>query len=211
MAAEDTDKFIVATFALWAGDLEYAERLLREYSPTRVGSPSEQRARSAEDLIRVTASLRLRQIWQKRGEFNSIPDDESGEKVAGTPLIIDTPHLRAALWRLDDREFLLLGFLKDLGWEQALFKRARSRSNAIGPEAHDDGQVDPPPTEQAHSIDWVVEGNPFLRVSVTGMGLIEANALWVHAELPGDAAAIVEPLKNLMGELDPSDDTRDHR
>ena len=202
MAADNTDSFIVATHALWAGDLAYAEDLLQGFASTRVGSRSDQRPKTAEDLMRATARLRLRQIWQKRGEFKLIAGEQP---IAGVPLTIETAHLRAALWRLDDREFLLLGFLKDLAWEDDLFKRARTYASVVDSDARrKDEDFQSRGATQLSGIDWVIEGNPFLRVSVTGMGLIEASALWVHIELPSHASAIVEPLAKLLAGLDPS-------
>ena len=70
--AADTDKFIVAMFALWAGDFSYCDKLLREFSPPRRSPRNETEAHSPEDFIRISGALRLRQLWQKRGEFKKL-------------------------------------------------------------------------------------------------------------------------------------------
>ena len=71
MAAE-TDSYIIASSALWAGDFEYFEKLLRAYSNPSDVEPIDQGAEVPEDFIRATGALRLRQLWQKRGEFKKL-------------------------------------------------------------------------------------------------------------------------------------------
>src|SRR5690349_15457070 len=105
MAAE-TDAFIVATYALWAGDVAYAERLLRDYSPPhRTPTLDSERIKSPEDIVRAIGSLRLRQVWQKRAEFERIVKLESNQLsgLTSEPQIIETKHLRGALWRGGER------------------------------------------------------------------------------------------------------------
>ena len=88
----DTDKFIVATFALWAGDFGFAERLLRQFSPPRDTPLLQERAGSPDDVMRATGVLRLRQLWQRRGEFRRLAAEyhDRGELSVRIPVEMNT-------------------------------------------------------------------------------------------------------------------------
>src|SRR5215510_6748589 len=107
--AADTDKFIVAMFALWAGDFSYCDKLLREFSPPRRSPRNETEAHSPEDFIRISGALRLRQLWQKRGEFKKLAShyNRAGFEVTDEPNVLETKHLRATVWRVSEREFVM--------------------------------------------------------------------------------------------------------
>src|SRR6266478_2226201 len=107
--AVETDGFVIATFALWAGDFSYCEQLLREFSPPHDTPPIDDTAQSPEDFIRATGALRLRQLWQKRGEFKQFAAEfyDAGYQIADNPTVLETKHLRATVWRTAEREFLL--------------------------------------------------------------------------------------------------------
>ena len=120
----ETDKFIIASFALWAGDFEYCEKLLRAYSNPSDVAPIEDGAEIPEDFIRATGALRLRQLWQKRGEFKKLTKEygNQGVEITDKPTILETKHLRATLWRTGAREFMMQGYLKELSWQEGLFE-----------------------------------------------------------------------------------------
>src|SRR6185295_2430040 len=120
----DTDNFIVATFALWAGDFEYAETLLSRYSNA---APLNGIVESPDELIRRTGALRLRQLRQKKGEFKLLAAEYGlRNPVAANPTILVTNHLRGALWRMDARELDLRAYLTDLSWEENLLRLAHN-------------------------------------------------------------------------------------
>jgi len=59
MAAE-TDPFIIATYALWAGDFAYAEDLLREFSPPhRTPRVDAESVEGPETIIKAVGALRV--------------------------------------------------------------------------------------------------------------------------------------------------------
>src|SRR2546430_13772592 len=107
----ETDKFIVATFALWAGDFAFCEELLREFSPPAETPTFVEDIQHPEDVIRSTGALRLRQLWQKRGEFRKLAAEYSdqGVEVTDKPIILETKNLRATVWRTGEREFVMQG------------------------------------------------------------------------------------------------------
>ena len=208
----ETDKFIVATFALWAGDFEYFEQLVREFSPPNRVAAIEKGAKTPEDFIRATGVLRLRQLWQKRGEFKKLAREYRDPSVAVThkALILETTHLRGTLWRTGEREFQMQGYLKELGWQKGLFERAHTEA-----AGRDTSRVEPqrPVVETLESrvegdlsrplgVAWTVPGNPFLQVELTDMGLIEAIGWWTKPRLPQSADAITVAFEKLLNGLD---------
>lgn len=217
MAAE-TDKFIIASFALWAGDFEYFERLVRESCHNGDVTPIERGATTPEDFIRATAALRLRQFWQKRGEFKRLTADYdgSGIKITDKPTVLETKHMRATLWRIGAREFLMQGYLTDVTWQGELFALARRlagnpkspKRKGIAPRSDMPETVDMYDTEpREESFDglgaaWVVAENPFIQVELTDMGLVEATGIWTREELPDADSAITQPFQRLLQKLD---------
>jgi len=211
MAAE-TDKFVIATFALWAGDFAYFEQLLREFSHPHDTPPIDEGAERPEDFIRATGALRLRQLWQKRGEFKKLTLEYAGPgiEVTDTPIILKTTHLRATLWRTDEREFLMQGYLKELGWQKELFEQVHRQA---GRDESRKVQASIPPTDLFYThpegersmplgTAWAVPGNPFLQVELTDLGLLEAAGLWTEPRLPDNAKAIIDVFQKLLTALD---------
>ena len=80
----ETDKFIVATFALWAGDFAFCDELLREFSSTAQTPTTAEHIERPEDIMRSTGALRLRQLRQKRGEFRELAAEYAGQGVEVT-------------------------------------------------------------------------------------------------------------------------------
>lgn len=210
--AADTDQFIIATFALWAGDFAYVERLLRDFSPPHEISSDVKDPKSPEDFIRATGALRLRQLWQKRGEFNSLAAEcaKHGGEITDKAILLETTHLRAMLWRTGAREFSMQGYLKQLDWQQELFEQARKTASGHG--SFKDAR---PPTEaellptaflgeamKPLGVAWVVARNPFIQIELSDLGLIEASGLWTAPQLPQSAEAIKAPFLQLLKELD---------
>ena len=208
MTAE-TDKFIVATFALWAGDFAFFERLLNEFSPPRSSPSLEGGVESPEAIIRAIGALRLRQLWQKRSEFEKLATENSVQdfRIVEQPLTMETQHLRATVWRTGERGFSLQAYLKDVGWQEELFGRARREASK-----YDKTRVasaapgsEPPPRDapgRGLGAAWTVVGNPFLQVELTDLGLIDVSALWIKPRLPENAEQVKRPLLKLLQVLD---------
>jgi hypothetical protein len=218
--AVETDKFIIASCALWAGDFEYFEKLLREFSHPSDVKPIEHGAQSPEDFLRATGALRLRQLWQKRGEFKKLSREcaHQGAEITDKPTIMETKHLRATLWRTGAREFLMQGYLMELSWQEGLFAHARRLADAA---EHPKGKALAPRSDTFEAVDmfeaeaagesstglgatWVVAENPFIQVELTDLGLVEATGIWTGRELPRTAEAITEPFLRVLQSLDES-------
>jgi len=209
MAAE-TDNFIIATFALWAGDFSYCEQLLREFSLSHDAPSLDQSVERPEDFLRATGVLRLRQLWQKRGEFRKLSLDYTGTDIEITdkPIILETTHLRATLWRTGEREFLLQGYLKDLSWQSGLFERAHvhlsgvaEKKDSILPADSAGTQAEGRPYMPLGAA-WIVEGNPFIQVELSDLGLLEASGIWTGSHLPESAELITGAFHTLLSTLD---------
>lgn len=211
MTAE-TDKFIVATFALWAGDFAFFERLLKEFSPPWNLRSPEGGVESPEDVIRATGALRLRQLWQKKGEFQKLIVEyrPQGIQIVEQPLTLQTRHLRATVWRTGEREFSMQAYLRDLAWEEELFARARREASRNRPPQRRfppglSEAVGPAPERlpgKALGDSWTVAGNPFLQIELTDLGLLDVSALWTELELPESGESITRPLFELLRVLD---------
>ena len=204
MAAE-TDAFVIATFALWAGDTQHADELFAQFAPlqprplatlTSIDSPIQ--------VIAATAALRRRQLAAKTREFKRIVSKRSDELggLTDAPAVIQTKHLRATIWRRSPRQFLMKGYLTDLDWESRLFTLARKAAQTA--VARKKG-AKPTPSRESHEgvgASWAVEGVLFIEIDVTELGQIEANAIWTRREFPPDASQIKAPFEALLQSLD---------
>jgi hypothetical protein len=209
MAAE-TDIFIIATYALWAGDFAYAEDLLQEYSPPhQTPAISRNGIESPEAILRAIGALRLRQLRQKRGEFRRLAAEQvrNGVELTGEPTILETKHLRSTLWRRDERTFVMRGYLKSLLWDRRLLECAH---NAAETASHFESKQSPTRDELLESAEshypigasWVIEGELFIQVEVTDLGQIEARGVWTRLRLPQDSEPVIGPFFNLLQSLD---------
>jgi hypothetical protein len=204
----DTDNFIVATFALWAGDFEYAETLLKRYSnaPALNGA-----VESADDLIRRTGALRLRQLRQKKREFKLLAAEHGlRNPVQAKPTVLVTNHLRGALWRLGAREFELRAYLIDLTWEESLLRLAHNEADqhersleSVEQRDSSLGFGDNQAPRTTRGVAWTVTGSLLLRAQLSDMCLLEVNGLWTEAKLTNTDEEIKGPFLKLLHALDP--------
>jgi hypothetical protein len=90
--SEKTDRFIVATYALWAGDFKYAESLLRESLPLFTHGKAE---RLPEEIFDRITKSRLGRIRRRRAEFKRLAADfearDAARALSGDPLTLETP------------------------------------------------------------------------------------------------------------------------
>lgn len=206
MAAE-TDGFVIATFALWAGDTQYADERLAEYSPlhsrplatlTSLNSP--------EELIATTAALRRRQLATKTREFKKIVSQRSDElgSLTEAPFVLQTDHLRATIYRRTSRQFSMRGYLRDLDWEPRLLELARKAGNLDSARliTSQPKLLKGPESYGPLGASWAVEGSLFIEIDVTELGQIEANGVWTKLELPTGADAITKPFEAVLRSLD---------
>ena len=213
----DTDKYIVATHALWAGDVEYFENLLKDFSPAKKDASRVDFAETPEDFIKATGALRLRQLWRKRAEFNSLvaAHSESNLEITDKPIILKTAHLRAALWRTGEREFFMQGYLTELKWQRTLFDRAHEQAKKyLKPRLVQGKQpllkfISTTKARVSPGSSWIAFGNPFLQIELTDMGLLEASGLWVKPLLPESGTEITNVFQALLESLDDPHPLRD--
>jgi len=216
MAAE-TDKFVIANYALWAGDFEYFEELLRAFSPPHETPPVDGRAEDPVDFIRATGALRLRQFWQKRGEFRMLAGELAGQGMDLTdkPTVLETKHLRSTIWRIGEREFHFQGYLTDLAWQENFFENAHREAAKAGPPKKN---IVPPQPAQNDLIEledserepirslgvrWEIPADLFIQVELSDLGLLEGIGFWVKPGLPPHVEAITAPVMRLLTVLDP--------
>ena len=207
--AVETDTFVIATMALWAGDFTYFRQIVRGsvYEPAILQS----RAEGPEAIIEAVAGLRLRQLGRKRAEFKELAASLNSRQgdLTDEALVLQTEHLRATVWRTGPREFGLYGYLRDLKYESELFKRAQSLSDSIRPQqASSTYEADyrvkaSGPAFMPLGAAWSVTGDLFIQAEVSDMGLLESTGLWTAGPLPRDSKAVSGPFMALLWSLDP--------
>jgi hypothetical protein len=103
-------------------------------------------------------------------------------------------------------------YLTDLAWQDQLFVNARKTARSPG-TARDESQREEPSAESERARDhvyapigarWAVAGNPFMRVELTDLGLVQVNALWTAESLPAHGQEITKPFRSVLRSLDGS-------
>jgi hypothetical protein len=172
------DRFVVATFALWAGDFETARALLEQIEQ---GEPGDNAHRDVRSTLAEVARFRLRQLELREQEFKDIQLSlADGDNLSPVPVT-------------GERAFELFGFPTDLDWAEVLFSRVAAITG--GSPSSGDGKGPLGGT-------WVYPGNPFVQVSVSDMGLVEASSLWTGEGAPPDFAPFRLAFRRLLDDLD---------
>jgi hypothetical protein len=207
--AANTDAFVVAAFALWAGDFGYFDALMRDFAPPAKTSSDPEALERPEDVMQVTGAIRLRQLRQRRGEFRRFVLESGRQQISivEQPAVLESAHLRATVWRIDDREFVMQAYLTDLAFEERLFAAARKMALQSADTVRDDSQLTEPDRARGHvyappGARWIVTGNPFMRVELTDLGLVQATALWTGDSMPESGEAITGPFHRVLHSLD---------
>lgn len=135
---------------------------------------------------------------------------------------METANLRATIWRVGVREFVMYGYLINLGYAEELFDRARQIAElepAVRLTARQSSEKGKPKKGMRKKVDvdlegvkefetpgasWTVEGNPFIQAELTDMGLIRVTALWTLRSLPDAGDQITGKLYSVLTELDQS-------
>lgn len=204
----DTENFITATFALWAGDFDHAEALLKPYAnaPSLDGAVA-----SPDDLIRRTGALRLRQLRYKKREFRELAREHGLQTpIQATPAVLETKHMRGALWRLAAREFDLRAYLTDLSWEEKMLHLAHNEA-ALHERfeeriAHSDYTLKFLGDRESRTslgVTWTVTGSMLLLAQLSDLCLLDVNGIWTQPDLPKTEHEIKEPFLLLLKALDP--------
>jgi hypothetical protein len=194
------ETFIIARFAQWAGDFDFAQEMYGKIAHQKYHKTFPDAMEGPSDVIRVSAAFRNRQISQKKEEFKLIVNtglNKEQQDIDYQPVIIETVHLRGALWRLGSREFRLRAFLSDLSWEKELFAIARELANK---------DLFPGQNEEIYSPfsgSWEARlGEAFMQVFVDDMALIEVDGFWIGDTPPKSAENVKEKFMKVLLELD---------
>jgi hypothetical protein len=196
--AADTDVFVLSTYAAWAGDDNTFERLILELRPELHTSAMEERAEGATDIMRAVGAARLLRLRERRNE-----DDGGIREKVRRPFVLQTEHIRGVVWRMAEREFVLQAYLTDFAWQDELFRRAQEQLHVV--PGHVEADKDhPQKIFRRLGSAWVLPGNPFVQVSVSDIGLIEAVAIWTDAVVDDRAGeAVLLSLRSVLLALDP--------
>ncbi len=213
MAAErqaDTfTQYIVARLALWAGDFDYFQQLVGDVAPRSEFGKIPDSMNGPEEVVRYCAALRSRQLSQKRGELSKRVEALASDRVHvdSQPTVLQTTHLRGAVWRRGPRRFILRAFLNDLAWESELYlNAARLQSKYRGIE------LGPPNARlRVPTRTWLIPGRFIIEVVMGSLGLLEADGLWSDNEQECTIRDVVGAFDQLLIELDPGSSPRHQR
>jgi hypothetical protein len=222
------DAFIVAQHAQWAGDFDHARALFVTVSnagsaaprrppalPSRLpaGNPAPQGIGDADQLLRAAAGHWYNGLASKIRDFQGIralyPAPDNAVDFRPHILSAEFRHLRGTVWRMSPREFLMRAYLtsparsetfQDLARKEARERRREtSGMDPVFPFDEGDG-----PRIETGGWNWLLPGNPFITVTVSDLGLIEANALWTEREPPSEFRPVEDAFVELLRPLDPS-------
>lgn len=221
-AGDTADVFIVAQYSQWAGDFDHALVLFHQIAggtpstgvpplaPIPVSPLARQQFGSSDALLRTSAIERYNGLVAKIREFTTIRSrfPPPYDSVEYTPVVIIGRHIRGTVWRTGARVFILRAYLKTLakaGDLKYLVGEAYQRGE------HNIEEIITSPTRdeedeiiESGGLSWSIPGNPFITVTFSELGLIEAQAFWSAQSPPASFDLIRTPLQELFNSLDPS-------
>jgi len=120
--AVTTNDWIIASFALWAGDWCYLEKFIKKESQK---SDSE----GIDDLLSRMNKNQIKRFNRNLQQFNK-------EKGLKKYPVIETDHIRSTIWYVSDFEYCLRGYLKVLSKENEFFRRLSHQDLFVKNEPH---------------------------------------------------------------------------
>jgi hypothetical protein len=207
------EDFFISQYAQWAGDYPYCIELVsRVAEAVGAEAPRErdlENIRNSNALLQVAAQRRLVQLSRRQREFEairiSLPLPQN--RIGFAPMILETPHLRGAIWRLGVREFGLFAYLKKTSWLKKLLRNAMRVSREANGEV-EEAIPEPAPADvevfEGHAYGWVIPRNPFTQVFVSELGLIEAVAHATGRRPPRSVRSIRSRFDSILQILDPA-------
>jgi len=213
------DDYLVAQYAFWAGDYDYAQERYsraagREPSGLRRADPPDQDHAdaiiedlgTADDLLVFVANSRERRIADKRRQFqklaSGLPADSSD--LVPQPLVLRTSILRGAVWRLSARQFAMRAYVTVVKSGYHVLDRARDIARERGTEQrpqHESGDRSEGQPYSTALYEWEDPGNPFLSIVVTGLVFIEVTAFWTGRRMPTSFTPVQERLQAVLDSL----------
>ncbi|HEX8916269.1 MAG TPA: hypothetical protein VF796_28220 [Humisphaera sp.] len=208
----ETDAYIVARFAEWAGDLAYSRTLYAKVGRGEQYRLFPEKFDGPTDVIGFVSSLRAARLGEPTFEqsralaskvFAVEREDEKSTVVEPLPLR-PTANLRAVVHRVGVRDFEMRAYLSNPDYERRLFAMA-TKLGARQTASADQGEATA--TKGAYVSpggEWVIEGVLFQQVAVSDFGLIKSDGRWTKEEPPRDAGEVLAPFQKLLDALDPS-------
>jgi hypothetical protein len=207
----DTNAYIVARFAEWAGDLSYSRDLYAKVGRGEQYRLFREKFDRPTDVIGFVASLRAARLGEPIGERQTLAAkafalemaDEITAHVDPLPLRA-TQNLRAVVHRVGQRDFEMRAYPSNLDYESRLYEMAQKFGTG---SATSDGKRKADQERKSYKSpggEWVIEGVLFQQVTVSDFGLIKSDGRWTKEDLPRNAEEILAPFQRLLYTLDPS-------
>ena len=106
--AVKTNDWIIASFALWAGDWCYLERFIQKES-------QKSNIEGIDDLI---SRMNENQINRYKRNLKQFKKEKGLKKYP----VIETDHIRSTIWYVSNFEYCMRGYLTDLNNEDEFFR-----------------------------------------------------------------------------------------
>ena len=158
MAATTTHNWIVASFALWAGDWCYLEKFINN------DSLDDRHENVRDDYDKLISRMNKHQLDRFKEKRDILLKSKGLKKYP----ILKTDHLRATVWQVSDFEYCMRGYITDLSREKEIFKTIHQFSNR---ESDHDNIIDLP----NFSTVWTLGKNGNCITRIDEMGLIEST------------------------------------
>jgi len=158
MAATTTNDWIVASFAVWAGDWCYLEKFINN------DSLDDRHEGGQDDYDNLLSRMNKNQLDRYKKKRDIFLKSKGLKKYP----ILKTDHLRATVWQVSDFEYCMRGYIADLSREKEIFKTIHQFSNR---ESDHQNKIDLPNLSTVWSLDK--NGNCITRIDE--MGLIECT------------------------------------
>jgi hypothetical protein len=107
--AVTTNDWIIASFALWAGDWCYLEKFIKKES-------QKSDSKGIDDLVSRMNKNQIKRFKRNFQQFNK-------EKGLKKYPVIETDYIRSTIWHVSDFEYCMRGYLTDLTSENEFFRR----------------------------------------------------------------------------------------
>jgi hypothetical protein len=195
-----SEAYITARQAWWAGDLVYCLRALTE---TGADGNDELASHDEYDPVRL-----LR--WRANQLYAQVLRGLKEERQPDPAFIVETRHLRGAFHQASPRLFEFRAFMRDLTWDEELFRRATMVAGRYGRQVAAPSAKYQEEEENAGTINfddpelsWLeIRDHMLVEVSISEFALLRAQLTWTSHVPPADVERIHLAFLNVLRSLE---------
>jgi hypothetical protein len=170
------EEYVIARFAEWAGDFDYALTLFESVSRGKNIQDNRKSGMLPSEIFSLAASRKYRQIWRRQTKR-----EDKKDLLLGRPEIIVTPHMRAVLWMFEEDEIEMRAFLTDLSWESKLFTNAQELAGIKSVLSVNSEEKEEIPVLAGMGVRWSLQGKAITHVTLDDLGLLQSRTVWAKS------------------------------